>query len=244
MTALTYLQFHLVFVIPAVVAVTAVRLPGWRGLPRAYRLGVPLMTVVAVAYTAPWETYLIGRGVWGYGSGTVVARLFQIPLEEYLFIVLEVVLAGMWLAVLPRPEVDIPPMDLGERGFGLVAGLAVGAAGFTWTQFVDATYMGWLLTWAAPVLAVQWAYGWAYLWRIRRTVAAAVLGPTLYLCVADRVAIHIGVWELSETYTIGWTILGLPVEEAAFFLLTSLFLVQGIVLFDWLLRRRGVADRP
>ncbi|MFB6095359.1 MAG: lycopene cyclase domain-containing protein, partial [Halodesulfurarchaeum sp.] len=201
-----------------------------------------LMVVVSVAYTVPWETHLIAHGVWSYGDDTVMARLFGVPLEEYLFIVLEVLLAGLWLASLPRPDPEPPTMDLGDRGFGLVAGLVVGAAGISWTRFADAYYIGWLLTWAAPVLAVQWAYGWPYLWRARKLIATAVLGPTLYLSITDRIAIELGIWSLSETYTVGWTILGLPVEEATFFLLTSLFLVQGIVLFDWLLCKRGWSE--
>jgi hypothetical protein len=31
---------------------------------------------------------------------------------------------------------------------------------------------------------------------------------------------------------------GLPVEEATFFLVTNLFVVQGLVLFQWVLDRR------
>lgn len=244
MTALTYLEFHLVFIIPVVVALLTIRLASWHAVTRAYRWGIPLMAIVAVLYTTPWETHLIGHGVWGYGAETVIGRLFGIPFEEYLFILLQVVLAGVWLSLLTRPTVDVPELDLGERGFGLVAGLAIGAAGLTWTTITDAYYMGWLLTWAAPVLAVQWAYGWPYLWAVRRTLALAVLAPTVYLCVTDRIAIHLGIWALADEYTIGWTILGLPIEEATFFLLTTLFLAQGILLFDWLLRKRGWTTPP
>jgi hypothetical protein len=34
-------------------------------------------------------------------------------------------------------------------------------------------------------------------------------------------------------------LLGLPIEEAVFFFLTSLFVVQGLVLYIWLLERWG-----
>ena len=44
---------------------------------------------------------------------------------------------------------------------------------------------------------------------------------------------------LSGRYTTGLVVpgLGLPVEEALFFLLTNLFVVQGLVLWEWVVRR-------
>jgi lycopene cyclase domain-containing protein len=68
-----------------------------------------------------------------------------------------------------------------------------------------------------------------------------VAPPTLYLWIVDRVAIGLGVWTLSDRHTTGLAVplLGLPVEEALCFFLTSLFVVQGLVLYAWLLDRWG-----
>jgi hypothetical protein len=33
------------------------------------------------------------------------------------------------------------------------------------------------------------------------------------------------------------SVAGLPVEEGAFFLITNLFVVQGLLLYSWVLRR-------
>jgi lycopene cyclase domain-containing protein len=87
------------------------------------------------------------------------------------------------------------------------------------------------------VLAVQWVVGWPYLWARRRTVALGVAVPTAYLSGVDAVAIHEGVWRLAPEYTTGLAPGGLPVEEATFFGLTTLFVVQGLVLYPWVVRR-------
>jgi lycopene cyclase domain-containing protein len=81
--------------------------------------------------------------------------------------------------------------------------------------------------------------GGGYLVRTWRTWPVAVAVPTLYLWFADRVAIGLGVWTISETFTLGIDLFGLPMEEATFFLVTNLLVVQGLVLFEWVLHRYG-----
>jgi lycopene cyclase domain-containing protein len=56
------------------------------------------------------------------------------------------------------------------------------------------------------------------------------LVPTLYLWVIDRIAIGNGIWRISDAYTTGIQLFGLPIEEATFFLVTNLLVVQGISL--------------
>jgi lycopene cyclase domain-containing protein len=56
------------------------------------------------------------------------------------------------------------------------------------------------------------------------------LVPTLYLWVIDRIAIGNGIWRISDAYTTGIQLFGLPIEEATFFLVTNLLVVQGLSL--------------
>jgi len=240
MPPLTYLEFHLLFVVPPLAALTATS----RGRRQQWLWpGVAIVTAIAVAYTTPWDNALIGHGVWWYADGAVWWRAWNAPVGEYLFFVLQPVLTGVWLGQLPalgqRLHTDLALGDVTRRVrlAGAGAGLVVGAAGLALTAFEAGFYLGALLTWAGPVLALQWAVGWPYLWRLRRTVALGVLGPTLYLCIADRMALHYGVWVLSERYTTGLAVAGLPIEEGAFFLLTNLFVVQGLLLFLWVVDR-------
>jgi hypothetical protein len=53
----------------------------------------------------------------------------------------------------------------------------------------------------------------------------------VWLASMDAIAIHIGVWTIDPAQTIPLKIGGaLPFEEALFFLITNLLIVQGLIL--------------
>jgi lycopene cyclase domain-containing protein len=240
---LTYLQFHLVFIVPVLLLLgVAVRRAGRSTLltTRLRWVGTAVLVVVALVYTTPWDNYLITRGVWWYGEGRVVATVWHAPVEEYLFMALQPVIVALWLALLPASFASTPDrVGRRARAAGVGAGLALGAVGVVLLAYEPTFYLGAIVAWAGPVLALQWGFGWPVLWALRRPVAIAVLVPSVYLWAADRVAIELGIWTISGRYTTGLTLVGLPVEEALFFLVTNLFVVQGLVLFGWVLRGRG-----
>ncbi|GAC1438290.1 MAG: hypothetical protein NVSMB65_12600 [Chloroflexota bacterium] len=97
-------------------------------------------------------------------------------------------------------------------------------------MFGHATYLVFELVWGLPVLALQWVVGWTVLWRSRARWAAAALLATAYLCAADGWAIADGIWSINPARSTGLRPLGLPIEEAIFFLLTNLMVVQTIIL--------------
>jgi lycopene beta-cyclase len=235
---LSYLDFHLLFVLPPIallLALTFRREAVWWG--RGPLSGLAIILVLAVAYTTPWDNLLIAEGVWWYGEGTVLFTVWYAPIEEYLFFVLQPILTA--LVLFQFPEVRDRSLRIGgrARAVGVLAGLAVSAVGLALLTNTATFYMGAILAWAGPILAIQWGFGWPYLWAVRRSVALAIALPTLYLWVIDRVAIGLGIWVISDTHTVGLTLLGLPVEEALFFLVTNVFVVQGIVLYLWVLDR-------
>ena len=191
---------------------------------------------LALLYTTPWDNYLIAEGVWTYGDGRVAGRVWLAPLGEYLFILLQPVVAAFWLFHLQAPTVEVG-MSRRDRLAGIGAGVLVAAAGVALLASEATFYLGAILAWGGPVLALQWAVGWRYLVAVRRHVTLAVGVPTLYLWVADWVAIGQGVWTISDRYTTGLGLFGLPVEEMTFFLITNLFVIQGLVLLPWVVRR-------
>ena len=93
------------------------------------------------------------------------------------------------------------------------------------------TYLLSELLWALPVIAGQWALGHRTLRANWRLLAAGVLLPTLYLSIADALAIRVGIWTLNPDLTLNVWIGALPLEEGVFFLLTNTMLVQGLLLF-------------
>ncbi|MFB6071335.1 MAG: lycopene cyclase domain-containing protein [Halobacterium sp.] len=237
MTGVTYAQFLAVFLAPAVVALSADR--ARRRTDVARTVGVGVLLVLALAYTTPWDNYLIARGVWQYGDRAVVARLWRAPVEEYAFVALQTVATALWVQRLAgTPDPDFRPSRR-DAAAGALAGLAVGAVAVALLARDATFYIGAILAWAAPVLALQWAVGWRYLWARRRRVAVAVAPPALYFAAADTAAIAAGVWTLSPRYTTGIAAFGLPLEEAAFFLATTVFVAQGLLLYDWVLARWG-----
>lgn len=94
------------------------------------------------------------------------------------------------------------------------------------------TYLGLLLPWALPVLALQWAAGHATLRRRLRRLLLAVALPTAYLVGADAVALSEGIWTVHADRVLGVRIGNVPVEEALFFLLTNLMVAQSVILLN------------
>ncbi len=238
MPALTYLEFLFVFIIPPIILLGAAAVYrddawfNWRSLS-----GIAIIIVLAVVYTTPWDNLLIAEGVWWYGDGTTVVHFWEAPLGEYLFFVLQPILTGLWLFQFPKIADVSLRIPVRTRLVGIAGGAVVSLVGYALLASQSTFYLGAILFWAGPILAIQWGFGWPYLLEIRRTVAVAVLVPTLYLWVVDRIAIGMGIWVISETHTVGYGIFGLPIEEALFFLVTNIFTIQGLVFYVWLLDR-------
>jgi lycopene beta-cyclase len=241
---MTYLQFHLVFILPAIVALLgfARRGAGRIGRPLGY---IALVAVIAFVYTTPWDNYLVWRGVWGYGNERVLGTVGYVPIEEYAFFLLQPVLTGFWVyGILGR----VPPQAVAQtsraRWIGMGFYLVVAAAGFAALARDSTLYAGLILAWAAPVLAGQWGYAGREIWRRRKAFALGVMVPTVYLWIADAIAIHLGIWSIAERYTIGLEFGPLPFEEALFFLVTNLLVVQGLILFLYPPGARDETGRP
>ena len=84
-------------------------------------------------------------------------------------------------------------------------------------------------------MVVEWGVGVQRLLEERKRLFTAVAVPTLYLWIVDWVAIERGLWTISRDTRTGVDLLGLPVEEAVFFLATNLMVVQGLILYEWLM---------
>ena len=92
------------------------------------------------------------------------------------------------------------------------------------------TYLALLCGWALPVIFFQWAVGRDKLLKQRRVLVLGTLIPTVYLGLADVLAIRTGIWRFNPELTLDLWLGGLPLEEGAFFLLTNIMVVQGIMI--------------
>ena len=230
---MTYLQFHLVFILPPLLLLWAVqpRPMGGIGAREAWKW-IGTVTGIAFLYTTPWDNYLVWRGVWGYGEGRVLGVIGYVPVEEYLFFLLQPVLTGLWyLWIRFKSPARSGPTPDRLRMWMVGFWLAVAGAGALCLTGTRTLYLGLILIWAAPVLAGMSWLGADTFWQHRRGWALGITVPTLYLWFADRTAIALGVWDISDRYSVGFDPLGLPIEEAVFFFVTNVLVVQGLLLF-------------
>jgi lycopene beta-cyclase len=241
---MTYFGFLLRFLIPPILILLAVT--WWDGKNnrpacgfqngRAVWIAIAVHVLLAVAYTTPWDNYLVATGVWSYNPRLVTGIVLgYVPIEEYTFFVLETVLAGLWWGFLARrvpPAGEFKPSKTGR--IAAAALLAVGWAWFTWVFFNGAppmTYLSITLFWALPAIFPQLLYGADILWHQRRLVALGILVPGAYLSLMDILALKATTWSISPTQTTGILFFGiLPLEEVMFFFITNVLVIFGMTL--------------
>jgi len=243
----TYLQFHLVFSLPVLAALWYLAPRRDRGRQRRATAGIAILVAIAYAYTVPWIAYMIRRGAWSYADGAVLIRALSIPLGEYLFVAIQTLVVAFALHRLGfDPTFRDGDFDRVPRAAGALAGIGMLGGGL-WLVSLDPSllYLGGLIAWVGPVLALQWAVGGGYLARTPRTWLTAALLPATYFWVVDRIATGMGTWRIAPEFTTGLAVFGLPIEEMVFFLSAGVMTVNGLVLFEWVLdwtdRRRAPA---
>lgn len=238
---MTYLQYHLIFIVPVLLALLLLTARRRGPLAGAYQTNDRwtwgwfwLLPLIAFVYTTPWDNYLVFREVWTYPPERVLGRVGYVPYEEYAFFVLQTLISGLFLLWLLRRSgasaATAPAAGLVRWG-GAALLMALALVGALCLREERTLYLGLILAWAMPVLAGQWAFGGDLILGRARTFWAAVLLPTLYLWFTDAFAIWQGIWHISERYTVGLYAGPLPFEEALFFLVTNLLVVTGLMLF-------------
>lgn len=226
---MTYLQFLGVFILPPIVALMLMR--PWRGglgIKKIF-VGLSLMSIIAIVYTTPWDNYLVYRGIWSYGADRVLFTIGYVPVEEYLFFVLQTFLTGLLFFYKSRSmrfQKSKPAWSL------VILFLVITLAGVIFLFNLPTLYLGLILAWGAPILALQALVGGSNFLKNMNLYAATIAIPTVYLWICDSIAIHLKIWEISEVHTIGLKLFTLPIEEAVFFLVTNMLVVQGLWLFS------------
>ncbi len=250
---MTYLRFHFVFIIPIIVVLAL--LVRRRSLAFSRPLsGIAILCIIAAIYTVPWDDYLISIGIWTHQPDrTLGINIARIPVEEFAFFFLQPLLTGLFMLhfAVAMPGIvsqwlNAPWRGRAPRLIGAAVALGVCALGaaMLWRWDLSWTYLGLILTWASPVLALQWALGGNILWVGRKFLFTCVAGPTVYLWVVDMIAIDWGIWSIAEPTSTGRFLLSLPIEEAVFFLVTNLMVVMGLMLYFRVVNRQRSKSTP
>jgi lycopene cyclase domain-containing protein len=160
-----------------------------------------------------------------------------VPIEEYTFFVLQPILTGLWLLFLarrlsPPPAAIVTPHAGAQRWGGLAAitMLWVIAVVILFTGKQPLTYLALLMAWALPPLMLQFAFGGDILWHYRKLILLTLIPASVYLCVADAIAIESGTWTINPEQSVNFFVGGLPFEEIVFFFMTNVMISVGITL--------------
>jgi lycopene cyclase domain-containing protein len=231
-----------------IIPLAALGLLAWRDSRRGKKLPSSLNALpaeaallghvaVALAYTTPWDNYLVATRVWWYDRELVTGLVLgYVPIEEYTFFVLQTLLTGTWMLTLAR---YLPPNETPPTNPLLIRAGMTAALGAIWLGSVfqlirgqkSNTYLNLTLSWALIPIMFQTAFGGDILWQHRRLIALGIILPTLYLGIADSLAIGSGTWTINPEKTVNVNLAGkLPLEEGLFFLLTNTLVALGMTL--------------
>jgi lycopene cyclase domain-containing protein len=240
---MTYFGFLALFIGPPLIYLGAVY---WhrrhKPLPENLDAFQPFSVVlahvlVALLYTTLWDNYLVATGVWWYDPNLVTGMtLGWVPVEEYVFFILQTLMTGLWIIWLIRkinPEqakIRFRP-NLRWVSTLFLSVMWIFSAVILGIGWEPGTYLALILIWALPPIMLQTAFGADILWGYRRIVLPGFIIPALYLSLADTYAIQSGTWTIDPAQTTSLHLpAGLPVEEFIFFLVTNILISFGTVL--------------
>lgn len=241
---MTYLGVLVSFVVPPTLALLVwVPRDAWRWLARRQGevrwkpyLILLAHVLLALAYTTPWDNYLVATRVWWYQPELVMGiNLGWVPIEEYTFFVVQTLLTGLWMLTVKRHIFRASPTVSPSQAARWWASLAtLGLWGTSTTLLLvgwqPGTYLTLILSWALIPVLTQVAFGADILLANWRRLMLAIAAPTLYLWVVDAIAIGSGTWTINPAQTSGLKLGPLPVEEMLFFLMTNLIIAFGMTL--------------
>ena len=202
---------------------------------RAIWIAIGLHVLIAIIYTTPWDNYLVATGVWYYNPNLISGLILGwVPIEEYIFFVLETILTGLWWWFLARrlkpPGEFKPERNIRIFSTVILGAIWLGAAYILISSWKPGTYLSLILVWALPAIMLQIAYGADILWHHRKLVTLVILPVFFYISAADSLAISSGTWTIDAAQSLGIIIGALPVEEAVFFLSTVVLIGFGLTL--------------
>ena len=218
---------------------------------QAVWIGIGIHVLLAVLYTTPWDNYLVATGVWYYNPKLVTGLVIgYVPIEEYMFFVLETILSGLWWSFLARRITNLSRFDFASaplratienefKANKLLICISTCVLALLWLIFTYLfffgeakwTYLSIILFWALPPIFIQLLFGADILARYRKLAFWGILVPATYLSLIDSVALQATTWSISANQTTGVLFFEiLPLEEVVFFFVTNMLITFGMTL--------------
>lgn len=242
---MTYWMFHLCFTLPPALTLFGVLRPM---LSPADSFRYCFLTIVAVLYTLPWDSYIIYHKAWTYAPWAVTGTILGVPIEEVFFFIIQTFLTGYLyniftfpllpsLYLLPKPN-SFPTRYPSFWSFirwspsFIFAGISI----LSWVLCQPETHQFYITCigfWAFPICTFLWTIAGDHILLRPTSIIYSIILPTIYLCATDIIALRRGIWSISAPTSLGifvWP--DLPIEEAFFFLITNTILVFGLAAFE------------
>jgi lycopene beta-cyclase len=235
---MTYLGFHLRFNLPVFVLLVVLNASATWTSGDVLAMGLVLLAVMI--FTTPWDNLAAKWGIWGFPPGKYLARIGYLPVEEYLFFVLQSV--NVMLAV--RALFHFFPDWLTSFETRISRGMLYCLAASIIPWVLVTVQLRWLrrkvgprvnyaihLAWFLPVIYAQWVLAPPLYYAHAGLLALVTVAFGVYYTLADLVAVRSGVWFFDEKQITGVKLDSLlPWEEVAFFFLTTLLVAQSYLL--------------
>jgi len=225
---MTYLSFLSLFLLPILVVVSCIFFKTYN--KDKFRLkGIIVLVLIAVIYTTPWDSFIIKNGIWYYDENKILGTIFRIPIEEYLFMIVQTIISSMLYCIVQKNKIA---ESFSYSSKYLILFAIIFFIGVMMIRVEHFKYFGYLITWASIPLAIQWSVGSNQLISSFKKWLLPFILFSIYLSFIDCIAIKNNVWTIAESTSCGINLFGLPIEELVFFLLTNLLVFQGMTLWD------------
>eukprot|EP01117_Protostelium_nocturnum_P004879 TRINITY_DN1768_c0_g1_i1.p1 TRINITY_DN1768_c0_g1~~TRINITY_DN1768_c0_g1_i1.p1 ORF type:complete len:867 (-),score=264.78 TRINITY_DN1768_c0_g1_i1:424-2820(-) len=243
----TYMDFHRIFNFPLLGFLILYAIL-FRRVDAVRFCGLLVFCTVAFVAATPWDIHLVAKGVWGYEPDQVLGTVYGVPYEEYLFFIIQTMVSSLVYFNLFDPQYNwgkyssyhrypfSPSLRKPIRIIGGLFWLGIGISSLLFLDTGKQYYHRLILSYYAPFISTHWFSSGDLILRdylTRGKLAISIGITTLYYWFADSIAIKLGSWRFSEEHSTGRTILGnLPHEEALFFFLTNVLIIQSVWLFE------------
>ncbi|KAL5245315.1 hypothetical protein ACI65C_012725 [Semiaphis heraclei] len=156
------------------------------------------MCALAVLYTVPWYSYFVyHHGAKTYSPGAVLAVVGNVPVEEYVLVVMQTVFTSLWALMFVHWSTPCLNFNFDKRSYLLIRWVpisllaAVAAVGYAMTVRGQETfYLGSILCWASPAIALMWYGAGNFFTKKIIPSSIAIAGPTLYMCWVERTTVN------------------------------------------------------
>jgi 15-cis-phytoene synthase/lycopene beta-cyclase len=241
---LTYIDVHLIYTLPVIATLSLIT---WPFVSRLELFKIIFVCAMAFIYTTPWDNYIIFHNAWMYKPENILSVIGYVPVEEYMFFVIQTVMTSLWALICTRWSPSCFNFNYNKNSYRLIRWIPISLLVITavqgWNMAVPGKhtfYLGCILWWSCPVIIFLWFGAGNYFVKKSTSTAIAVIVPTLYLCWVDQIALKNNVWHINEKTSLNIFLAeDLPFEECLFFLITNVIIVLGSMAFD---KSYGLAD--